>query len=144
MMFETRRQTAVALGWLGLLPFAGLAAATFLPAPGWLTQLLIGYALLILAFVSGSLWSSALARSEDDTPAPLILSNVLALAGLPALLLQTAPAAAWLAFLFALHAAAEWRWVRAGQPGWYRRLRLLLSTAVVALLLITATGGAYA
>jgi len=35
---------------------------------------------------------------------------------------------------------AEWRWVQRGHGGWYRRLRLMLSTTVVMLLLLAAAG----
>ena len=43
--------------------------------------------------------------------------------------------------MFALHLAAEWRWVLTGHPGWYRRLRLMLSGIAIALLLVAAMGG---
>lgn len=138
-MFENRKQTAVVLGWAGVVPMAALAVLSVLPAPAWLTELLVGYALLILAFMGGTLWAGALERPADD-PAPLLASNALLLAGLPVLLLSPAVACSWLAVLFALHALAEWRWVQRGHGGWYRRLRLMLSASVVTSLLLAAVG----
>lgn len=138
-MFENRKQTAVVLGWAGVAPFGLLAVLSLLAGPGWLTELLIGYALVILAFMCGTLWAGALDRPAD-APAPLVASNVLVLAGLPALMLAPAWACLWLGVLFGLHAVAEWRWVQRGRGGWYRRLRLMLSTTVVTLLLVAAAG----
>jgi len=138
-MFENRKQTAIVLGWAGVAPIAVLAMLSLLAAPGWLIELLIGYALVILAFMCGTLWAGALERPAD-APAPLVASNLLLLAGLPVLLLGPAVACGWLGVLFALHAMAEWRWVQRGHGGWYRRLRLMLSTTVVMLLLLAAAG----
>ncbi|MDT8450113.1 MAG: DUF3429 domain-containing protein [Wenzhouxiangellaceae bacterium] len=140
--FRDKRQTAGILGWAGVLPIAVLALTRYLDAPTWLIELLVGYAMVILAFMSGSLWAGALAR-EEAAPAPLLASNVLVLAGLAALMMPPAGACAWLALLFALHALAEWRWVHRGQPGWYRRLRMTLSTTVVMLLVVAAFPGPY-
>ncbi|MFU8878737.1 MAG: DUF3429 domain-containing protein, partial [Wenzhouxiangellaceae bacterium] len=110
-------------------------------APDWLETLLLGYAVVILAFMNGSLWAGAMERPAD-TPAPLVVSNALVLAGLVALILPLFWATSWLAVLFALHLVAEWRWVHAGHPGWYRQMRLMLSISVVGLLLIAALAGA--
>lgn len=139
-MMENRQKTARTLGWAGLIPFAALAVTVVIGAPDPVQQLLIGYAVAILAFLSGSLWAGALERPAD-APAPLIASNLLLLAALPALLMPLSAAAGWLALMFALHLAAEWRWVLTGHPGWYRRLRLMLSAIAVALLLVAAMGG---
>jgi len=140
-MTDNKRKTATTLGWGGIIPFAALAVTGYIGAPGPVDQLLIGYAVAILAFMSGSLWAGALEHAED-APAPLIASNVLLLAGLPALLMPLSAAAGWLALLFALHLVAEWRWVLTGHPGWYRRLRLMLSASAIGLLLIAAMAGA--
>lgn len=140
-MIENRKKTARMLGWAGLIPFAALAVTTVIDAPQSVQQLLIGYAVAILAFLGGSLWAGALEQSAD-APAPLIASNLLLLAALPALLMPLSAATGWLALMFALQLAAEWRWVLTGHPGWYRRLRLMLSVVAITLLLVAATGGA--
>ncbi|MCA1777836.1 MAG: DUF3429 domain-containing protein [Xanthomonadaceae bacterium] len=139
-MMQNRQQAAQVLAWAGVVPFAALALISTFATPAWLSDLLLGYALLILAFMCGSLWTGALART-DATSAPLFASNALVLAALPALLVPLAWAAAWMAVLFALHALAEWRWVYHGQPGWYRRLRVAVSLAVVSLLVLAALIG---
>lgn len=140
-MEDNRQKIARTLGWAGVIPFAVLAVTSYTGAPESVQQLLIGYALVILAFMNGSLWAGALERPAD-APAPLIASVVLLLAGLPALLMPISAAAGWLAVLFALHLIAEWRWVLTGHPGWYRQLRVMLSASVIALLLIAAMAGA--
>lgn len=139
-MMEKRQKIARMLGWAGLIPFAALAVTAMIGAPEPVQQLLVGYVVAILAFLNGSLWAGALQRS-GDAPAPLIASNLLLLAALPALLMPLSAAAGWLALMFALHLAAEWRWVLTGHPGWYRRMRLMLSIVAIALLLVAAMGG---
>jgi len=140
-MTDNRHKTARALGWAGILPFAALALVAYFDAPDPLQDLLIGYVLAILAFLNGSLWGAALERTTDPSKA-LIASNLLVLAGLPALLMPLSAAAGWMALLFGLQLLAEWRWVLTGHPGWYRRLRLLLSSTAIALLVIAAMAGA--
>ena len=140
-MTDNKRKTATALGWAGIIPFAALALVGYLGAPASLQLLLIGYALAILAFLNGSLWAVVLERMSDR-PAALIASNLLLLAGLPALLMPLSAASGWLALLFGLHLAAEWRWVLTGHPGWYRRLRLMLGSVAIALLIVAAMAGA--
>lgn len=139
-MSENRRKMAWTLGWAGLIPFAVLVVTALTGAPADVQKLLIGYVVAILAFLNGSLWAGALQRPADS-PAALITSNILLLAGLPSLLMPLAPAAGWLAVLFALHLAADWRWVLTGHPGWYRRMRVMLSGAAIGLLLLAAMAG---
>lgn len=139
-MIESRQKTARMLGWSGIIPFAALAVAAVFKVPPPVQLLLIGYAVAILAFLNGTLWAGALQRSAD-APAPLIASNLLLLAALPALLMPLSAASGWLALMFALHLGAEWRWVLTGHPGWYRRMRLMLSSIAIGLLLISAMGG---
>lgn len=140
-MIENRQKTARMLGWAGIIPFAALAVAAVIGAPESVQLLLVGYAVAILAFLNGTLWAGALQR-PSDVPAPLIASNLLLLAALPALLMPLSAAAGWLALLFGLHLVADWRWVLTGHPGWYRRMRLLLSSIAIAFLLVAAMGGA--
>ncbi|MDX1625156.1 MAG: DUF3429 domain-containing protein [Wenzhouxiangellaceae bacterium] len=137
---QNRQQAATVLGWAGVAPFLVLLGMAWLGGPQWLVDLMLGYALVIFAFMCGSLWAGAMSRPADS-PAPLVASNVLVLAALIAVVIPFEWAMAWLALLFAAHALAEWKWVHRGQPGWYRRLRLLLSTTVIALLALAAAVG---
>jgi len=139
-MIENRQKTARMLGWAGIIPFAALAVTGVVGAPEPVQHLLVGYAVAILAFLNGSLWTGALQRNAD-APAPLITSNLLLLAALPALLMPLSAATGWLALLFGLHLLADWRWVLSGHPGWYRRMRLMLSSLAIGLLLVAAMGG---
>jgi len=140
-MTDNTRKTARALGWAGIVPFAALALVGYFEAPATLQLLLIGYAVAILAFLNGSLWAVVLERSSDR-PAALIASNLLLLAGLPALMMPLAAATVWLALLFGAQLLVEWHWVLTGHPGWYRRLRLVLSSTAIALLIVAAMAGA--
>lgn len=131
-----RQQTARILGWAGVLPFAAWALVAWTGAPNWLIELLVGYGVLILAFMGGTLWAAALDKPQEPE-APLIASIVIVLAALPTFVLPEFSAALLLAVLFALHWMAESVWVRKSQPGWYRRMRMGISATVVALLVIT-------
>lgn len=133
---RTREQTARFLGWLGVLPFAAMALVAWTGAPEWLLHLLVGYGVLSLAFMGGTLWSAALDRPAEPE-APLVASIILVLGALPALLLPLVSAAILLAVLFGLHALAEHLWARESQAGWYKRMRLGISASVITLLLVT-------
>jgi len=132
---RSRQQTAIILGWAGVLPFAAWALVAWTGAPDWLVELLVGYGVLILAFMGGTLWATALQRPEQSEP-PLIASILIALGTLPALVLPQVSAALLLAVLFTLHFVAEYAWVRQSQDGWYKRMRLGISAAVVTLLVL--------
>lgn len=132
---RNRQQTARILGWAGVLPFAAWTLVAWTGAPDWLMELLIGYGVLILAFMGGTLWSAALDKPQESE-APLIASIILVLAALPAFRLPAISAALLLAVLFALHWTAEYLWVRQAQPGWYRRMRMGITAAVITLLVL--------
>lgn len=134
---QNRQQAARALGGAGVLPFVALLVFIALGGPGWVIDLLRTYALLILAFLCGTVWADAL-RQPADGPAPLIISNIVLLVALLVLLLPMDWSFAWLAALFAVHAFTEWRWTRSGHPAWYRRLRWTLSVTVSLLLVVCA------
>lgn len=128
----------LALTWAGVLPFAVLTAVALLPAPpDWLRLLLIGYAVLILAFMAGALWMQALQESPLNHQR-LLISNALVLAAWPALLLPMTWASLWLALLFAAHLVMERPWQVKAWPSWYRRLRVQASLTVVLLLSLAA------
>lgn len=132
---RNRQQTARILGWAGVVPFAAWALVAWTGAPGWLVDLLVGYGVLILAFMGGTLWAAAVEYPER-TEAPLVASILIVLAALPAFVLPQVSAALLLAVLFALHWSAEYVWVRKSQAGWYRRMRLGISATVIGLLVI--------
>lgn len=130
----------LALAWAGVLPFVALVAmALFAEPPAWLKTLLVGYAVLILAFMAGTLWMQALLDPAEGqrSRTRLVVSNGLVLAGWPALLMPITWACAWLAILFATHAGVERPWQSKDWPQWYRRLRVQVSVTVISLLLIT-------
>jgi len=132
---RSRQQTARILGWAGILPFAAWVLVAWTGAPNWVMELLVGYGVLIVAFMGGTLWATAVDKPEEPE-APLIASIVLVLAALPAFLLPAISAALLLAVLFVLHWVAEYIWVRQIQPGWYRRMRLGVTGAVTTLLIL--------
>ncbi|MBY6204730.1 DUF3429 domain-containing protein [Halomonas denitrificans] len=134
---QNRQHAARVLGASGLLPFVALPVFVALGGPGWVIDLLRAYALLILAFLCGATWAECMARPADGA-LPLVISNLVVLASLVALLLPLSWGFAWLAGLFVVHALTEARWTRPAQHAAYRRLRTLLSGAVVLLLAATA------
>ena len=134
---RNRQQTARLLGWAGVLPFAAWTIVSWTGAPNWLMELLVGYGVLILAFMCGTLWTAALDKPQEPE-APLIASIVIVLAALPAFVLPGISAALLLAVLFALHWTAEYLWVRQSQPGWYRRMRIGITVSVITLLVLAA------
>jgi hypothetical protein len=134
-MTRNRQQVTRILGWSGLIPFAALALAAWIGTPDWVDRVLIGYAVAILSFVCGSLWMAAL-QAESERPEALVASNAIVLAALPALVLPLAWGAPWLAVLFAAQFVAELRWVGRAHAGWYRRLRTMLTSVGVVLLVL--------
>ena len=135
------------VAWLaygGLLPFAGLALASFLDLhrSGAWQQLLLNYGAVILSFVGALHWGFAMcapAMSERKRSICFAWSVMPALLAWLALLLDPLAASALLAAGFAIHYVQDWRLVRhAGLPAWYLPLRLRLS--VVAALSLLGTG----
>lgn len=131
------------LGWAGVLPFAALAfaAVTRLSFPIEPARLLIGYGSAILSFMGGAQWGLATAAGQGSGGAPprrFAVSVVPALVAWPALFLPPPHALATLALGFAALCAYDIGTVRRGEaPGWYGRLRMQLTAAVVILLMTT-------
>ena len=132
------------LGWLGAVPFVGLAGTVpFLSgAPRVIVEhALVAYGAAILSFLGGVHWGLAVRSrsSRDDGKLWLTLSVIPALAGWAALLVPETPGLFTLAI-----AAAVMLWVdiwatRVGQaPLWYPKLRIPLTCVVVAALLFAA------
>lgn len=134
-------RTARMLGWGGVIPFVAMPVIAWSGGPDWIETLLLAYAAVIAAFMAGSLWARHV-LVEAPTARMLIASNALALAAWPAVLMPLALGAGWLALVFAVHLFLDQPWRSHGLPGWYRRLRLGLSSSVLVLLVLTALIGA--
>jgi len=133
---DTRAVNIVrALGWGGAVPFLFFPPIALLSAPSWLERLALGYATVILSFMAGTLWARHLLMDRIRVPL-LIGSNALVLLAWPALLMPFHTGMLWLAALFIGHLMLDEPWRSHGLPGWYRRLRLGLSSTVIVLLII--------
>jgi len=126
-------KSAVWLGWAGVLPFGLLAAGTWLaPWRDPAAQAFLAYGAVILSFLGGVRWGRAMACGASAGQfAASVLPSLwawLAWFALP-------PAAAlWmLAAGFALAARWDGRRDPLAAPASFRRLRLGLSAAVLAL-----------
>ncbi|MFO1070101.1 MAG: DUF3429 domain-containing protein [Geminicoccaceae bacterium] len=133
---------ALWLGGSGLLPFAGLALATWLlpearvPAA---VHAVVAYGAVILSFVGGAHWGFG---SKGPGSAALLAASVVpSLLGWVALLLPPVPGLLLLAAGFAAVLLVDREAVSAAlAPPWWMRLRLPLSLTVAALLLLAVAG----
>lgn len=123
-------------GLAGLIPFLAPPLATLaFPDFRWqFTEALLWWAAIILSFLGGARWGAAVQYSQ---PAP----GLIGLAMLPSIigwLVLLAPPKYRVAQLLALAAALLvhflWDWTSRSLPGWYGRLRLLLTGGAVAAL----------
>lgn len=133
--------TAVAAGWLGVLPFAvALACVALAPTPGWRgfgLQLALVWGAVILSFVAAVHWGLALAghwRWSLATTLGAVLPSVWA-AG--ALLLGGSRGVALLVAGFGSFWLYEHRRLGAELPPDYLALRRALSLTVCAVLALT-------
>jgi hypothetical protein len=134
------------LGGLGAAPFIGLAgAAPFLTgAPRILVaHALVAYGATILSFLGGAHWGLAISSQTSvdrgKLPARLILSVIPSLAGWAALLVAETTGLFILAIAVATMLWVDMRATRLGQaPPWYPKLRIPLTSVVVAALLFGA------
>ena len=120
-------------GLAGLIPFFAAPVATLLaPEFRWqFNEALLWWAAIILSFLGGARWGAAV---QADAPAPRLIG----LAMLPSI-------AGWLVLLapakyrvaqFGLLAAALlahllWDMAARGLPGWYGRLRMVLTAGAI-------------
>lgn len=131
------------LGLAGLQPFVASLAAAWWSAPPWqdvAIQAFLGYAAVILSFLGGVHWGLAIATLAPGSVAfrrRLGMAVLPSLVAWPALLLEALPGAGLLAVGFVVLRTVEAG--TTGLPGWYRRLRSVLTLGVAAchLLLIT-------
>lgn len=127
-------KSVLAYGLLGLIPFlAPPLLGAWVPAhSGFLGLIALGYGALILSFLGGARWGLEVA---GPTPgfATISLSMLPTIAGLALLLapgLSRPVQLNTMAVLLALHLVWDVRSRRL--PGWYPRLRLLLTAGAVA------------
>lgn len=126
------RSTAYLLGYVGMLPFYGLAVlALFLPEPFNLLALdgLLTYAAILLAFMTGIHWCCGLNLGSAGR---LLWSVLLALVAWAALLMPPVFGLPVLALGYVLVWLAE---RGCSWPNWYIRLRFQLSLLVLLCLL---------
>ena len=120
-------------GLLGVLPFLACPVAGALApgARGPAAVLLAGYSALILSFLGGARWGLAVDR---PVPRPQVvgLAMLPTLVGLALLALTgVAPRAQFLGLAIALIAVCVWDAGSSALPGWYARLRTLLTAGAV-------------
>ncbi len=135
-------RAALGLGILGLVPFTGLALAAHLaPAPPLRAAALTALAVwgaVILGFMAGARWAMMLTARPAPGLARLAVVGILP--PMLALLAPLLPAAAGLGLLMAgfagLLAFELTPPSRAEAPGWYPRLRVILSGGAMAGLLL--------
>ena len=129
----------LALGLGGLAPFIGLTALATLGPDGWQSQslhMLMVYGALILSFLGGVTWGSAL--SHERRSSTWLYSMVPFFTGWVALLLPF-ERGIW---LMVLAFAGAWAIDRLTQdelapPRWFLQLRTLLTGVVVTCLMVT-------
>jgi hypothetical protein len=138
---------ALFLGLAGLIPFAAGALAAwsqsvFLP-PGTGLKLVISYGALILTFLGGIRWGTAIGPYGARRQSFEFFGSVLgSLAGLAALFLAAVPALTLLLAGFLMQAFWDVTSVEDGRlPAWFGKLRMLLSAGAV-LALIAALAAA--
>lgn len=132
------QRLAMLVGVAGLVPFiAAVIGLLTVPAhAGWLISWFYIYSAGILAFMAGIYWPVAMQLENRCYPlspvVTLVISQVLFLAGGLALLLPLG----WRAVVYPVTYIAlcliDVRWLYNYWPLWYRRLRMGLTTVVVA------------
>lgn len=133
--------SALALGLAGLVPFlAGTVALwTALPllAPALGHQLVVSYGAIVLAFLGGIRWGTAIAACDARRQAFEFPAGVLgSLAGLAAIFLPPIPALTLLITGYLMQGLWDVTSVESGRlPLWFGKLRMLLTAgAVIALI----------
>jgi len=127
-------RTVLAWGLAGLIPFLGLPlVAVSIPAlSGWSDKALGLYAAVILSFLGGARWGRAVSDTAPD-PRLIALSMAPSVAAWGLVLLPAGHSGLQLAGLAgALVLHLLWDLRSQGLPGWYPRLRLILTAGAVA------------
>ncbi len=132
---ESEKRLAWSLGLAGLLPFMGSGLAAWLAPPAWQVSAIYGftyYSAVILSFLGGIHWGSALQMPRADNPRRLILAMMPSLIAWPALLFNTVTGLWVLLAGFLLMGGYDIsREGREGFPKWYLILRCVLTVSVV-------------
>jgi Protein of unknown function (DUF3429) len=134
---------ALLLGAAGLLPFAAGALAVWIPVPllpsAEGSRLSISYGAIILSFLGGIRWGTAIGPYGARRQSIEFLTSVLgSVAGLAAVFLPTVPALALLIAGFLLQALWDVTSVESGRlPSWFGKLRMLLTAGAVVCLIAT-------
>lgn len=129
------RNVAWGLGLAGLIPFIGAGALAWWAPPAWQITAVYGfsyYSAVILSFLGGVHWGSALQVSRAGNRRRLILAMLPSLIAWLALLFDVMFGLWVLLAGFILIAGYDFsRDGRDGFPRWYLKLRLLLTAVVV-------------
>jgi hypothetical protein len=134
---ETIPASALALGLAGVLPFAAAALSLWVPLPllGPAEGLRLGviYGAIILSFLGGIRWGAALGPYAHARRGLEFGASVLgSLAGLAAAFLPAVPALSLLIAGFLMQALWDVTSAEAGRlPGWFGRLRMILTGGAV-------------
>ncbi len=141
-------RSALALGLAGLLPFVWGAATALSPALSAAAMqvvppvfvgavVLVTYGTVILSFMSGVLWGFATKAEGREAAVGYALSVIPALWAFFMVTDTTAESVIWLAAGFVALLALDLSFARQGlAPVWWMKLRVLLTTVVVACLLV--------
>lgn len=126
-------RSVLAWGLGGLVPFLGLPllAASVPGLSGWSDQALGLYAAVILSFLGGARWGRAVSDTAPD-PRTIACSMAPSVAAWGLVLLppdRSGLQLTGLAAALVLHLAWDLR--SSGLPGWYPRLRLILTAGAV-------------
>ena len=134
--------TALLLGLAGLIPFIAGAASLWVPLPllppALGLELVAGYGAIILSFLGGIRWGTAIGPYDTQRQGLEFSASVLgSLAGLAALFIPPVPALTLLIAGFLMQALWDVTSVEAGRlPAWFGKLRMLLTGgAVISLIL---------
>jgi hypothetical protein len=128
---------ALLLGLAGLIPFLGGAAALWAMLPGVAPerglQLIIAYGAIILSFLGGIRWGTAIGPYDPRRQGLEFAASVLgSLAGLAAIFIPAVPALTLLIAGFLMQALWDVTSVESGRlPAWFGKLRMLLTAGAV-------------
>jgi hypothetical protein len=129
--------TALLLGLAGLIPFVAGAASQWMalpyltPEPG--LKLVIAYGAIILSFLGGIRWGTAIGPYDSRRQGLEFTASVLgSLAGLAAIFIPPVPALTLLISGFLMQGLWDVTSVEAGRlPSWFGKLRMLLTAGAV-------------
>lgn len=134
---------ALWLGLAGLIPFAGGALSLWAPLPGLEPEkglkLAISYGAIILSFLGGIRWGTAIGPYDTQRQSREMATGVLgSLAGLAAVFLPPIPALTLLIAGFLMQGLWDVTSVEAGRlPTWFGKLRMILTAGAVVSLVAT-------